>query len=81
MHKRVHNGKAFHYSFRGAVVVTANPEESVRDKQDFSIFRRDGKLQNLPVSYYELKVKLPALILDGMYIRGWVWYGGVGSSG
>lgn len=80
MDKHVHNRNAFHYSCWGAVVVEATPEERFRDKQGFSIVGGDGKLHNLPVSYYEVKVKIPAVVPDGVYILGWVWYGGVGGS-
>lgn len=52
MNKVTHEENAFHYSCWGANPVRAKPNERGRNELGFSMVGGDGKLHNLPVSYY-----------------------------
>lgn len=80
MSKEAHAANAFHYSCWGAVSVAADSREQLIDKQGYSLVGSDGKFHNLPTSYYEVKVKIPTVVPDGVYALGYVWYGGMGGT-
>lgn len=80
MNKVTHEENAFHYSCWGANPVRAKPSELGRDALGFSLVGSDGKLHNLPVSYYTTEITIPPVVPDGVYALGWVWYGGMGGS-
>lgn len=80
MNKSVHENNAFHYGCWGANPIAATTSEMQRNKRGFSVSGADGKLHNLPVSYYTVNVTIPAVVPDGVYALGWVWYGGMGGS-
>lgn len=80
MNKQAHARNAFHYACWGANPVAAKPSELGTDKFGFSLVGGDGKLHNLPKSYYITKVTIPPVVPDGVYVLGWVWYGGMGGT-
>lgn len=80
MDKKVHARNAFHYSCWGANPVRANSNEKGRDSYGFSLVGGDGALHNLPLAYYTVNITIPAVIPDGDYVLGWLWFGGIGGS-
>lgn len=80
MNKDIHKKNAFHFSCWGSHVKVAGRNELGRDRRGFSLVGGDGKLHDGPVAYYESEFTIPTVVPDGVYVLGWVWYGGVGGS-
>lgn len=80
MNKKAHARNAFHYGCWGANPVVANRSELGADEFGFSLVGGDGKLHDGPPSYYVTNVTIPTVVPDGVYVLGWVWYGGMGGS-
>lgn len=80
MDKAVHAKNAFQYSCWGADPVPAKKSELGRDRNGFSLVGGDGKLHDMPISYYTTNITIPDVIPDGVYVLGWVWFGGLGGS-
>lgn len=80
MDKKAHENNAFHFGCWGADPVAAKPSEMGRDTLGFSLVGGDGKLHNLPISYYTTVITIPPVVPDGKYVLGWTWYGGIGGS-
>lgn len=80
MNKQAHESLAFHYSCWGGAPTPAKPEEQGRDRAGFSLIGNDGRFHNLTVSYYTVNITIPAVIPDGRYVLGWVWYVEIGGT-
>lgn len=80
MDKKVHARNAFHYGCWGGNSAVAKKQDLKRDKWGYSLVGGDGKLHDGPVGYYYNKVTIPPVVPDGVYVLGWVWYGGMGGS-
>lgn len=80
MNKKVHARNSFHYGCWGANPVIANETERGTDALGFSLVGGDGNLLGGPPGYYVTSVTIPSVIPDGVYVLGWVWYGGMGGS-
>lgn len=80
MDKEAHARNAFHWGCWGANAAVAKKNELGRDKWGFSLVGGDGKLHNGKIGYYYNNVTIPPVVPDGVYVLGWVWYGGMGGS-
>lgn len=80
MDKKVHAKNAFHFSCWGANPVPAKSNELGSDRHGFSLVGGDGKLHDGKISYLTTNITIPTVIPDGVYVLGWVWYGGMGGS-
>lgn len=80
MDKNVHKKNAFHFTCWGSHAVVAARNELGRDKRGFSLVGGDGKLHSGRPGYYVTELTIPQVVPDGVYVLGWVWYGGIGGS-
>lgn len=76
MDKSVHARNAFHYSCWGAFIQEAGPNEFFSDKFGFNFLGNDGEFHSAPRAYYQSYATIPNCIPDGVYVLGWVWFGG-----
>lgn len=76
MSKNVHTRNAFHYSCWGAFLKQAGPNELSTDRFGFNFVGNDGELHSAPRAYYQSFATVPRCVPDGVYILGWVWFGG-----
>lgn len=78
MDKKTHARNAFHFGCWGENAGVAKPNELDRDEWGFSLVGSDGKLHDGPISFYYSNITIPPVVPDGLYVLGWVWYGGMG---
>lgn len=79
MDRNVHNRNAFHYSCWGAKTEVVRGNGLKKKKYGFSLIGNDGSQHRFPKSVYVTKVYIPPVIPNGIYVLGWMWYGGTGS--
>ena len=76
MSKKEHEKNAFYYSCWGANSVKAPPSELKDMESGFSMIGTDANQHHLAPGYYTTRVTIPAVVPDGDYVLGWVWFGG-----
>lgn len=75
-----HEENAFHYTCWGSHSVEASEDEMSPDRFGFSFLGSDGEQHEYKKGYYKIDVDIPAVVPDGDYVLGMVWYGGVGGA-
>lgn len=78
MDKESHARNAFHFGCWGENAADAKTMELGRDAWGFSLVGGDGKLHDGPIGFYYSNITIPQVVPDGLYVLGWVWYGGMG---